>query len=312
MNVLITGATGFVGANLAHRLVKKGNKVHCVVRPKSDMWRIRSIKEKIVTHNADLSDARAIERVVKNVHPQVIYHMAAHGLFLKQEEAHQMISSTILGTVHLFEALHKCNNVGKIISMGSFAEYDPTMIHISEQSRLQPANAYGVSKASQSFFAQYYARFYKMPIVIMRHALLYGAYEEARRLVPAAMLAHMRKEPLNLSSPRPRKDFLFMEDALDALELVVKKNIAPGEIINIGTGMEHTVRDVITMVQRVSGVRVPLRWDALERRQWDSPRRHVFETTQTRILLHWRPRHTLEKGIQKTWDWFRNNHHLYE
>jgi nucleoside-diphosphate-sugar epimerase len=309
--VLITGATGFVGANLVRRLVSRGANVHIIVRDGSDLWRIRSMLPCVTVHRANLTDARAIMSVVQNALPYVVYHAAAHGLFLKQKEADQMIVSNILGTVNLFEALRHVGSANCIVNIGSIAEYDPNEPRVQEHSLLQPANVYGVSKASQSLFAQYYARYQKMPIVIVRPSLLYGPYEESRRLVPASVLAHLRKTPLSLASPHSRKDFLFVEDALDAFERVPMCNIAPGEIINIGAGKEYSIQDVVLAVQKTISVRVPLQWGALEERWWDSTQKHVYDVSNAKKLLDWEASCVLEEGLSRTIKWFQKNHIYY-
>lgn len=310
-NVFITGASGFVGANLTHRLVREKQDVHVLVRPESDLWRLGAVKKYIAIHRADLSDAHAIRRIIKRVRPGFVYHTAAHGLFLKQDEAEQMVSSNVLGTVHLLEALLHAGTAECIIHVGSFAEYDPDDAHIQEDSLLRPSNAYGASKASQSFFAQYYARQHKMPVVIVRPSLLYGPFEERRRLVPASVLAHVRLQPLHLSSPKPRKDFLFVEDAVDAFLAASQHALRPGEVINIGVGREYSIREVVKNVQQCTGVKVPLIWGALEGRPWDSARKHSYATEKAARLLGWHPRYALEQGIGKTVDWFRSHIHLY-
>ena len=310
--ILITGASGFVGANLAHRLAAKKDEVHVLVRPQSDLWRIRDLKKHISIHKADLADARAVLRVVQKTKPHVVYHAAARGLFLKQEEADQMVVSNVLGTVNLLEALRQVGTARRIINVGSIEEYDPDESRVQEHSLLRPANAYGASKASQSFFVQYYARFHKMPIVIIRPSLLYGPYEEQRRLVPAAILAHICNQPLKLSSPKLRKDFLFVEDALDAFAAATARDIVPGEIINIGAGKEYSIKDVVLTVQKCIGVTVPLQWDYLQQRPWDSKKRHIYDVSKAKKMLGWSAAHSLDGGLIKTITWFRDNINLYE
>lgn len=308
----MTGATGFVGANLVHRLVAKKRDVHVLVRPHSDVWRIQSVRKNISVHKGDLSDARAILRIIQKVRPAVVYHAAAHGLFLKQEEAKQMVVSNVLGTIHLLEALRQVDTARHIINIGSIAEYDPDGSRIQEHSLLWPANAYGASKASQSFFARYYAKQYKMPIVIIRPSLIYGPFEEQRRLVPAAILAHIRNQALKLSSPQARKDFLFVEDALDAFEAAAAKKIAPGEIINIGAGKEHSIKDVVLAVSKNMGVVVPLLWGKLEKRPWDSDRKHIYDVSKAKKILGWSAAHGLRDGLALTGQWFKKYHGLYQ
>lgn len=309
--ILITGATGFVGANLTHRLAARGQDVHIFVRKGSDTWRIRDILPKLTVHKADLVDEAAVTNAVKKIQPDVVYHVAAHELFLKQEQAEQMIACNIRGAVNLLEALRLFSKVRRIVNVGSFAEYNPTNSRITEASLLEPANAYGVSKASQSLFALYYARLYQLPIVVIRPTVVFGPYEEPRRLIPGTVLAHLRRDSLQLSSPRPRKDFLFVEDALDAMEAAVAKDIAPGEIINIGSGQEHSIRDAVRLIQQLTKTRILLQWGALHSRPWDSAKKYSFHTDKARQLLDWQPQHSLEDGLKETIAWFETHGALY-
>lgn len=309
--ILITGATGFLGANMTRRLVAKGKDVHIFVRKGSDTWRIHGILPSITVHKVDLADERAVKLAVEKIKPGVVYHLAAHGLFLKQDYAEQMVGSNIQGTVHLLEALRSAGSATSIINVGSFAEYDPEETHITEASVLEPRNAYGVSKASQSFFAQYYARMHKLPIAILRPTVVYGSYEESRRLIPGVILAHIRNETLQLSSPHPRKDFLYVEDALDAFEAAAARELAPGEVINIGLGAEYSIRDAVGIIQKLTGKKVALEWGALEKRPWDSAKKHTFRIDKAKELLGWQPKHAFEQGIEKTIAWFEAHNHLY-
>ncbi len=311
--ILITGATGFVGANLAHRLVSRGADVHIIMRASSDAWRIRDILPRLTVHKANLADTRAVARAVKKAQPEIVYHIAGppHTLFTDQNVLTEMVVSNILGTIYLLEALRYSGSVERIVNVGSVMEYDSDEAWMQEYSLLRPANAYGASKASQSLFAQYYARFHKMPIVIVRPSLLYGPYEEARRLVPASILAHLKQTPLKLSSPKPRKNFLFVEDALDAFERAAECDVAPGEIINIGAGREYSIKDVVTTVQRRMSTPVPLQWGAVEERRWDSARKHVYDVSKAKKILDWKAATTLDDGLARTVEWFKRNRNLY-
>lgn len=309
--VFITGAAGFVGSNLTHRLIEKGMDVHVLVRPKSNLWRLRAHMQHVTVHKADLTDQRAVERIVKKMHPDIIYHVAAHSHFLKQEEAEQMIPSDVLGTVYLLEALRDVGTACRIVTIGNYVEYDSLERLVREDTTLRPLNAYGVSKVSQSFFAQYYARFYKMPIVIVRPTLLYGPYEAARRLVPDVILAHLRGIPLQLSSPHVRKNFLFVEDALDAFEIATTRDIPAGEVINIASAKEHAIHQVVAAVSHITGAKIPFQWESFAARPWDSTNLHTFDIKKAADILGWQPQHTLEQGLAKTITWFKDNKDLY-
>ena len=309
--ILITGAPWFVGANLAHRLILSGADVSLFVQPKVDMWRLGGIKKKCAVLSIDLTRADVVTRAVHRLRPDVVYHVATHDSSLKQEEAEHMMAFDVLGTVNLLEALRHVGTARRIISVGSVVEYDQNVRHIQEDTLLCASSAYGASKASQSFFTEYYARLYKMPIVIVRPTHLYGPFEDQRRLVPAAILAYMRATPLTLSSPNACMDYLFVEDAVDAFLAASEHVQESGEIINIGSGKEYSNKEVVAVVRHCIGTRVPLAWGALDGRAWDSSRRHAYDIKKAKSALGWEPRHTVEEGLARTIVWFKEHKQLY-
>lgn len=309
--ILVTGAPWFIGANLAHRLVSLGADVSLFVQPKVDMWRLGGIKKKCAVFSIDLTRTDAVVRAVRRLRPDVVYHVATHDSAHKQEEAERMMVFDVLGTVNLLEALRHIGTAQRIVSVGSVTEYDQSVRRIREDTLLCASSAYGASKASQNFFTEYYARLYKMPIVIVRPTHLYGPFEDRRRLVPAAILAHTHGTPLALSLPNARRDYLFVEDAVDAFLAASKHVQEPGEIINIGSGKEYSNKEMVAAVGRCIGTRVPLTWGMLDGRAWDSSRRHMYDIRKAKSTIGWKPRNTLEEGLARTVVWFREHKQLY-
>lgn len=309
--VLVTGATGFLGGNFTRRLAGRGGRVHIFVRHGSDFWRIKDIKSRLTIHRVDLTNEQAVAREVAKIQPARIFHFAAHGLYLKQSEIENMVATNIHGTVNLLSAARALKNFEMFINAGDSFEYGLKSKPIREDDLLEPINAYGVSKAAQSLWALYFSQFYKLPVIVLRPSLTYGAYEESRRLVPTAILAHLRGKELRLSSPESRKDFIYMEDVLDAFELAGNSLHLAGRIFNIATGKEQSVRDVVTAVRRLTHAKIPFAWNTLERRSWDSARA-LYDTTASSRDLGWKPRHSLSAGLDATITWFREYRQLYE
>src|SRR5437870_5357142 len=120
--VLLTGATGFVGANLARRLLRDGQDVHLLVRPEYDGWRLEAIRDDVRLVVVELADADAVERAVAASRPDWIFHLAAHGAYPGQTDLRQMVQTNIVGTINLVEAgLHTGCEV--FVNTGSSSEY---------------------------------------------------------------------------------------------------------------------------------------------------------------------------------------------
>src|SRR5512146_2535383 len=105
--VLMTGATGFVGANLCRRLLSEGHEVHCLVRPGYTAWRIAEIRQDIRLHYADLDDVEALQAAVAGVRPEWVFHLATFGAYSWQTDVQRIVQTNLLATVNLVEACLK-------------------------------------------------------------------------------------------------------------------------------------------------------------------------------------------------------------
>ena len=102
--VILTGGTGFIGANLARRLLDDGHQLHLLVRPGYRSWRIEPILTDLQLHEVRLADHDVLTRVVRDIRPDWIFHLATHGAYASQTDLHQMVQTNIVGTVNLVEA----------------------------------------------------------------------------------------------------------------------------------------------------------------------------------------------------------------
>src|SRR5579859_6729488 len=119
---ILTGGTGFVGANLARRLLHDGCEVHLLVRPGFAPWRIMAIRDAVQLHEINLGDKEALARLVAQMQPDWVFHVAAHGAYSSQVDLDQMIQTNIIATANLLDA---CTAVGfeAFINTGSSSEY---------------------------------------------------------------------------------------------------------------------------------------------------------------------------------------------
>src|SRR5215204_6436255 len=120
--VLVTGTTGFVGATLVRRLLADGHRVHAVVRPDADDWRLAGVAHDLVRHTLLLGDAEAVDRTVRQLQPDWVFHLAAHGAYSWQSDVREMIATNIVGTVNLVEACLR-HGTTTIVNTGSSSEY---------------------------------------------------------------------------------------------------------------------------------------------------------------------------------------------
>lgn len=309
--VLVTGATGFVGANLVRRLVRIDAEVHITTRPTSNKWRISDIMSSVQNHCVDLWDAGQVEKLVQDVKPNIIYHLAAYGGHAFQQNIKEMINSNILSIANLLSALSKIE-YDVFVNTGISSEYGLKEKPMSEMNRAEPVNFYGVSKLSATLLGQIYAKRFNQPVVTLRIFSPYGYYDSAARLIPTVITACLEgKRQLQLRGRTHVRDYIFIDDLLDAyLEAVVASKNLHGEIINIGSGMQHSIQEVVAKITHICSSPIEVRWEATPHESYE-PKHWVADITKAKEILCWKPKVSLTSGLGKTINWFRENLHLY-
>jgi len=309
---LLTGGAGFVGANLARRLLAEGLEVHLLVRPDSQGWRIEGIRRDVRVHSTDLSDSESVERIVRAAAPEWIFHLAAHGSYSSQIDLDRMIQTNLTGTARLVEA---CARTGfeAFVHAGSSSEYGFKEQAPGEEDWLEPNSSYAVTKAAATLFCRYQAQKRGLPITTLRLYSVYGPYEEPTRLMPTLIRAGLAGKLPPLVNPEVARDYVYTEDVCDAFLLAAKHASAKdrGAVYNVGTGIQTTIKDVVALARRTLAIGEEPRWGSMPDRQWDTG---VWVADNRRIAeeLGWKPRVSLEQGFRRMVDWVRENPSLAE
>lgn len=298
----LTGGTGFVGACLARRLVEAGAEVHLLVRESANRGRLEGIEGKLTFHVGDLTDTE-LESIVKAVQPTVIYHLAVHGAYPFQIDADETIRTNVFGTWNLLKA---CASIDYkvFVNAGSSSEYGSKTHAMRETDVLEPNSYYAVAKSAQTLVCRHTARLEERPINTFRLFSVYGPYEEPTRLVPTVVRHCLEGRALEMVSPGTARDFVYVDDAVDAFLRIEQLGSLCGEVLNIGTGLPSTVKDIVDAAVDAAGTAPPIRWGAMEARPWDTET-WVADCTKTRRLLGWTATTPLSEGIAKTAAWQR-------
>jgi len=212
---LVTGGTGFLGANLAARLVADGHDVHLLARPGSDPWRLAALRSQIQLHEADVRDSAAVQRVCDLVRPAWVFHLAAHGNSSWETDTRQIIDVTLTGAVNVFEAAVRAG-CEAIVHAGSSSEYGFSAGPTAETDRLAPNSTYAVAKAAATLHGQQRARAHGDPVVTLRFYSVYGPWEGPARLLPALIVRGLAGEWPPLVHPSIARDFVYVDDAVEA------------------------------------------------------------------------------------------------
>jgi nucleoside-diphosphate-sugar epimerase len=302
--VIVTGASGFVGANLARRLLNDGHKVHLLLRREYNTWRIESIQEHMQVHVVDLEDLERVSVTVRNIRPDWVFHLAAYGAYPSQTDLARMIQTNIVGSTNLVNA---CLATGfeAFINTGSSSEYGFKDHAPLESEALEPNSHYAVTKASATLFCRFTAKVHQVRMPTLRLYSVYGPYEEPSRLIPSLVTSGLQGQLPPLVNPDVARDYVCVDDVIEAYLLAATHSSAePGAIYNVGTGIQTSLRQVIEIARRVMGITAQPAWNSMPNRQWDTDV-WIADNAKIRDELRWQPRFNFEGGLHETVAWFQ-------
>jgi len=298
----VTGACGFIGASLVRGLLDDGWEVHVLIRGSSNPRRIQDVLSRVSVHYCDLEDLNALKAIVREAEAPFVFHLAFPGEHPADEQGRSsMLRQGILGTGNLLTALADVP-LEKLVVMGSSLEYGPRNVPLRETHRMKPITFRGVAKAAATLLVRQFALEGSRPVVVLRLFSVYGPWEDARRLVPTAFLSLMEGWEIRLTKTGFRRDFVFVDDVVQASLLAARARLNPGEVINIGTGREWANEQVVELVQKVVGKQATVRVGEFPARPSDAAHWSAV-ILKAEKRLGWRPRHSLRAGLEKTYEW---------
>jgi UDP-glucose 4-epimerase len=299
---VVTGATGFVGANVARGLLDRGCEVHLLVRPGHQSWRLEGIQSRVRVHEANLTDGPRVATVFNEVRPDWVFHLAAHGAYSNQTDTRQMVATNLLATI---EVLSAALAVGfeSFVAAGSSSEYGLKDHAPTEDEVLEPNSDYAVTKAAATLYCSHVGRQSGANITTLRLYSTYGPWEEPARFIPALAAHGLSGSWPPLASPNTARDFVYVDDVVDAFILAAAHGRRwPGAIFNIGAGSMTTLGAAVDAARRILSIEAQPKWNTMDDRSWDTTI-WLSDSRRARATLGWEPRYTFEQGFQAFLDW---------
>lgn len=310
--ILITGGAGFIGANFVYKFLELGYSINVFEREEANIWRIEKVKDKIKICYPDLTNYEKTEKVISEIKPDIVLHFAAYGAYQRfQQDINLTIDTNLKGTIHLINACQKAG-VKCFINTGTNSEYGIKNKPMKENDILEADNLYAITKSATTLYCQMMARKFGFPVVIMRPFAVYGYFEEQERLIPSIIKSCLKNSELKLSKPDSVRDFIFIEDVIDAYRLAIKNiESIKGEIFNLGMGKQHTISEIVSLVKKITGSGIKPEYSKIKNAQTE-PKTWVADISKAKRILNWEPKYSLKQGLKKKIEWFKEHIAFYE
>jgi len=299
--VLITGVAGFIGSNLADRLLTEG---YSVTGLDNLSYGVREqVPDGVEFIKMDIR-SNDLPTIMKG--RDVVFHLAAKNCINDcQMDPVETASINVTGTVNVLEAAKRAG-VKKVIYAESSALYEGTTKLPTPESELHPLSFYAASKLAGMAFAEAYRRFYGVCSTALRYFCVYGPRQDYRRTIPPVMSAFILKlmrgeQPVIYGDGSKRRDFVHIDDVNEFHLLCMRDPRTDGRVFNLGAGVSHSVRDIYTQISAILNTNIlPLYKPDLP----GEAQENLADISAARAL-GWQPKIGLEDGLRGFVDYYR-------
>lgn len=310
MKALVTGAGGFVGANVVRHLLGSGHEVVAIERPGGSHWRLEELaSEHVEVIELDLLDAEGITRAVTAIRPDWVFHLAAYGAYSWQRDTERIMQTNLVSFVRLLAA---CEAVGfdAFVHAGSSSEYGFKDHAPRESERVDPNSDYAVMKAAATTHGRFVAQRDDFHIVTLRLYSVFGAWEEPGRLMPTLCARGLEGRLPPLVSPDTPRDFVSVEDVNRAFVAAASTVTPRGGVYNICSGRETKLREVVEIARAEFGITAEPAWETEPQRDWDA-KVWVGDPRLAATELGWHARDDVSTGFHAIASWLRERQDLW-
>jgi nucleoside-diphosphate-sugar epimerase len=299
--ILVTGAGGFIGSAVCKKLTDKYSVI-AVVSPFSESSRLKDIKTNLTIVKVNLSDSNKVKELFKKYKPDVVLHLATHGVYqYQQQDEERILIENYLMAVNLLKYSVDFG-VKKFVNTGSVFEYGskPGKVKESNVDITDILNKYSAVKMATTALANSYSD--KLQVITLRPFTTYGPGEDQTRFIKATIERALKNEPISIAGKVVR-DFVFVEDVASAFSKAIEINYRSGEIVNIASGKKETLEHVAKLIKKMIHSKSKIVVDTKYKRQKESA--CWADISKAKRILKWSPQYNMNQGLTKTVDFIK-------
>jgi NAD dependent epimerase/dehydratase len=316
--VVVTGAGGFIGSALVERLVGVGARVRAMLRYTSRAERgclsyvSAPVMQEVEITFGDVRDVDAMREIIRGA--DAIFHLSALvGIPYSYEHPQEVIDTNILGTANVLLVAKELGTLERVVLTSTSEVYGSALYTpIDEQHPLQAQSPYSATKIASDALGLSFNRSFGMPITIVRPFNAYGPRQSARAVIPTIISQALTDRKLKLGAIDTTRDFTYVEDTARGFVDVASSDAALGEVVNLGSGVEISIRDVIKQVAKIVGHDLEIIVeDRRVRPETSEVSRLHAESSKALQLAGWRAEVSLDEGLRRTTNWIEGHLDAY-
>ncbi len=308
--ILLTGATGFIGSELLPKLIQEGYEVHTLERYVTGRYSV-DIEN---VHYANMQDKNAVYEIVKSVKPDYVIHLAAiSAVSFSYDNYNEVSDVNYIGSANLAEACRKLCNLKAFITAGTSEMYGMTLNDrnkkLDEQSPLMPNSPYAVAKAAFGSYLKYMNMAYGFPYIELRPFNTYMRKANTHFFIERTITQMLKGKEVILGNRTAVRDWLYVDDHVDGYLKALRSPKAIGESVNLCTGIGYRTEETANIIAKMTDFNGEIRWNESEHRPLDA-KMLIGDNSKAKKLLGWTPRYSLNEGLKKDIEYWREGGRL--